>query len=176
MTCNQLISQLEQYPAIDVGVLKSVRRGRGGAANSPQFGARSLVCSDGDGNEVVQVRVYREGLGMTPHHAAISVNGKSTAVGIAFTQLTWGLRAWWVCPSCFRRTKKLYVAGSRSEISCRLCHGLRFRSQQSWHFRKVLGRELGIHPRNLGGLFRAAWAGVEQNVSRDGFGGEETNA
>jgi hypothetical protein len=38
-----------------------------------------------------------------------------------------GTRTWFLCPSCNRRTAKLYLR--RERFLCRLCHGLRYRSQ-----------------------------------------------
>jgi hypothetical protein len=38
-----------------------------------------------------------------------------------------GTRAWFHCPGCNRRTAKLYLR--RERFLCRLCHGLRYRSQ-----------------------------------------------
>jgi|SRR5215470_16982295 len=50
---------------------------------------------------------------------------------VTFTQTSFhGRRAWFLCPRCQRRCRKLYVNGFYKILACRRCLGLRYRSQE----------------------------------------------
>ena len=42
-----------------------------------------------------------------------------------------GLRRWWACPGCGRRSDSLYLPAGRDRLGCRRCCGLTYRSQQA---------------------------------------------
>lgn len=42
-----------------------------------------------------------------------------------------GLRWWWLCPDCGRRSGKLYLPPRSDVLACRLCHSLSYESAQS---------------------------------------------
>lgn len=44
-----------------------------------------------------------------------------------------GVRWWFVCPACGRRTAILYARFGREEFLCRSCHGLTYQSSQDSH-------------------------------------------
>src|SRR5262245_6822251 len=51
-------------------------------------------------------------------------------VGLLFTTLpSGGSRWWWMCPACDRRVDVLYLPPDRDRLACRVCCGLRYRSQ-----------------------------------------------
>jgi hypothetical protein len=58
-----------------------------------------------------------------------------------------GRRPWFVCPSCSRRCRVLYL---RREPACRACHGLAYESQREDRFTRLLHRARKIRAR-LGG-------------------------
>ena len=44
-----------------------------------------------------------------------------------------GVRYWFICPSCRRRTGKLYLLGDNGYFLCRTCQGLTYRSCRESH-------------------------------------------
>lgn len=60
-----------------------------------------------------------------------------------------GARWWFTCPSCQRRSGKLYLPASANVFACRRCYGLTYRSTQEHD--KRLSYLLG-HPGALGAL------------------------
>lgn len=42
-----------------------------------------------------------------------------------------GLRRWWACPLCGRRSDSLYLPAGQERLACRRCCGLTYRSQQA---------------------------------------------
>lgn len=52
-------------------------------------------------------------------------------ISVTFTQTAFdGRRAFFKCPRCQRRSRKLYVNGLYKILACRCCLGLRYRSQE----------------------------------------------
>lgn len=47
-------------------------------------------------------------------------------VRLTSTRVGYGKRYWFECPSCYERTKKLYIAASRPVWKCRKCHNLTY--------------------------------------------------
>lgn len=78
-----------------------------------------------------------------------------------------GLRWWFLCPWCHRRTRYLYLAFRNGRFECRLCCGLTYRSSQEHN--KTLDRYMRLPPQALAqimagsgrGAFRAATAILE---------------
>lgn len=53
-------------------------------------------------------------------------------VPFVFTRLpSGGLRQWWQCPGCERRSDSLYLTTEADRLQCRRCCRLTYRSQQS---------------------------------------------
>ena len=78
---------------------------------------------------------------------------KSTyRISVTFTETAFhGRRVFFVCPRCQRRCRKLYVNGFYRILACRLCLGLRYRSQERLSKRRRSFLEaMGEDPDRLG--------------------------
>lgn len=56
-----------------------------------------------------------------------SINNHSVALRTDTTQAGYGVRHWYLCPHCCKRTAKLYI--SSKTLACRGCFGLHYASQ-----------------------------------------------
>jgi hypothetical protein len=55
---------------------------------------------------------------------------ESSTARVTATELpSGGRRWWWVCPGCGRRRAMLYLRDEPPRLSCRVCQGLKYRSQ-----------------------------------------------
>jgi hypothetical protein len=73
-------------------------------------------------------------------------------ISVTFTETAFhGRRAFFMCPRCQRRSRKLYVNGFYKILACRRCLGLRYRSQErlSKRLRSFL-YAMGENPDRLG--------------------------
>lgn len=69
------------------------------------------------------------------------------AVGLVTSQTRHGGRRWWfLCPSCCRRSGKLYRPPQAHFFLCRTCGGVTYRSAQEAHLAERLAARLGLSP------------------------------
>ncbi len=79
-------------------------------------------------------------------------NEKLHRSGLVSTPCFFGGRRWWfVCPECHRRIGILYLVGT--DLGCRLCHDLTYRSCRESHMYDALWKKLGIDPKDAKGIF-----------------------
>lgn len=104
----------------------------------------------------VSVRVSSRG--STPSLVlAYRTDGREGAGGItsvvaldATSPFFGGVRYWFVCPSCGRRTAILYLPFRRKGFLCRRCHGLTYQSSQDSHrFDRLLFSVVGDHGNDI---------------------------
>lgn len=77
----------------------------------------------------------------------------SQTIAIGYVRCTYGRRAHWICPTCFRRCSVLFEREAR--FACRQCQGLRYRSQRQSKLTRALeqaqdlNEQLGRKPHEL---------------------------
>lgn len=131
----------------------------------PAFGRHALGDVYGDIGQGLRVRLT--GLG---HGQTICIEATTPNYG--------GLRLWWTCPDCQRRSGKLYMPPRASRFACRLCHDLSYESAQMsrglwpavW---QADARNLGCSTRFFRETFRAFngayWATAEAHTAKLGI-------
>lgn len=92
-------------------------------------------------------------------------------IGIEWTRCNFGgMRAWFACPRCARRTSKLYH--HRSSFACRVCHGLVYASQsegvcgRSWRNQLSLQARLDNGTDRPKGMQATSHAHVLQGIAK----------
>jgi hypothetical protein len=72
----------------------------------------------------------RDGVGLTHRPADLSAPAARYVVGVVYTDLPCGGFRWWfACPGCQHRVDVLYLPADRDRVACRVCCGLKYRSQ-----------------------------------------------
>lgn len=75
-------------------------------------------------------------------------------VRLSTTPLPWGCRRWvFLCPSCRRVCRKLYLPPGCRHFACRLCYRLTYTSSQEAHKFDRFYRQLGITPAQAKAMF-----------------------
>jgi hypothetical protein len=75
-----------------------------------------------------------------------------------------GVRLWWCCPECSRRSGKLFQPPGASHFACRGCHGLTYTSTQQNHCHDCLHAMLAAR---VPGTTPAHWHTERMPVYRD---------
>jgi len=90
-------------------------------------------------DRVVASITHEDRMDLKPAHLRLYYTRNETnridyKVGITTTRPNYGgLRYWFICPSCSKRTRKLYFLGGQGYFLCRTCQGLTYRSCRESH-------------------------------------------
>jgi hypothetical protein len=134
---------VDHHPSIDAGMIPppGARRGAAWMQDSREIGFAVLATHE-DNNQITLDARWRDAGGGRWHTTcqAIEIIRSPRNFG--------GSQAYFRCPACSRRARKLYAAAG--SIACRQCGGLTYQSQREGLFLRRLARADKIRER-LGG-------------------------